>query len=288
MNQLRQMSVFARIVEAGSISAAADAMELSKSVVSQHLKALEEGLGVTLLKRTTRRQTLTEVGRSFYKQCKQLNDIAEDAWTQAQNALSLPKGRVRITAPHALMDALIVPAIAAVLKDYPALQPELISNDQQLNLDAEDIDLAIRVGPSPDSSMKQKRIGHFHDVICGLPELISQGINHDTPYIANQWQSSNIEHHLTHKTTGSLIALKVRPQCRTNSFHTCFSLIEEGVGIGIVPEFLLKGAGSALREAYPEYQLPENAVYGVFPFAGQMPINVKICLDAIEAHLRFS
>ena len=102
MSRLRQMSVFAHIIEAGSITAAADSLKISKSVVSQHLKSLETELGVPLLKRTTRRQTLTAAGERFYEQCRRLNDVADTAWTEAQETLQEPQGKVRITAPNAL------------------------------------------------------------------------------------------------------------------------------------------------------------------------------------------
>lgn len=134
MYRLRQMSAFAHIVEAGSISAAAEQLGLSKSVVSQHLKLLEDELGVTLLKRTTRRQSLTEAGNTFYLQCKQINDLANSAWTTAKDLQMIPQGKLRITAPNALMANLITPVIAEMMQAYPQLQPELISSDVQLDL----------------------------------------------------------------------------------------------------------------------------------------------------------
>lgn len=154
MNRLRQMSIFAHIVEQGSVSTAADKLELSKSVVSQHLKMLEQELGITLLKRTTRRQSLTEIGEQFYQSCKNINLIADTAWDNTRQHQTEPSGRIRITAPHALMDTLIAPVIADLIKLYPKLRPELINDDQRLDFMQHDIDLAIRVGHSPDSTLK--------------------------------------------------------------------------------------------------------------------------------------
>ena len=173
MNQLRQMSLFARVVEAGSISAAAAQLELSKSVVSQHLKALEQELGVVLLKRTTRRQHLTEAGQTFYERCRALNQVAEEAWAEVQQRTGELKGRIRLTAPDALMAPLIAPLVAELLKVSPGLQPELIASDAQLDLMQQQIDLAIRVGESPDSQLRQRRIGEFRDVLCAAPSLIT-------------------------------------------------------------------------------------------------------------------
>lgn len=92
MNRLRQMAIFAHVVETGSVSAAADKLNVSKSVVSQHLKTLENELGMVLMKRTTRRQTLTDVGEQFYLKCKELNSIAESAWDIASDYQTEPQG----------------------------------------------------------------------------------------------------------------------------------------------------------------------------------------------------
>jgi len=158
MNRLRQMSVFAYIVETGSITAAAESLDLSKSVVSQHLKSLETELGIILLKRTTRRQALTSAGKHFYKSCKELNQVANHAWLEAQETLTVPQGHIRITAPNALMETLVTPVIGKLLQQYPKLELELISNDHHLDLLSAGIDLAIRVGASRESMLKQRRV----------------------------------------------------------------------------------------------------------------------------------
>ncbi|WP_293266672.1 LysR family transcriptional regulator [Neptunomonas sp.] len=285
MNQLRYMSVFARIVEEGSITAAAEALHLSKSVVSQQLKALENELGILLLKRTTRRQTLTNAGESFYQQCKALNDIAETAWQQAKDTLETPQGSIRITAPDALMSSIIAPAIGHIIKKYPLLAPELISNDQHLDLPADNIDLAIRVGPSAISSMKQKRIGHFRDVLCATPAFIESGVDQQSIYIANTWQSAQICHTFTHKKTNSSFVFSTRARCKADSFNICLALIHESAGIGIIPDFLFKQITASLSEVYPSFQLPENSVYALHPYSNKVPLNVTLCLAAIENKL---
>ena len=284
MNQLRHMAVFAHIVESGSITGAAETLDLSKSVVSQHLKALEQSLGITLLKRTTRRQMLTAAGRDFYEHCKSLNQIADQAWQQAQQVLEVPKGNIRITAPNALMDTLVAPAIAELLIEYPLLEPELISSDAQLDLMADNIDLAIRVGPSSDSNIKQRRMGEFRDVLCGKAQLLRSTALEDIPYIANSWQGKQIEHEFRPvEITGKEVqTYSTQARCISNSFHTCVSLIEAGTGIGLIPDFrLAKPQHSTLVKVFPNRQLPLNPVYALHTFNKQMPLNVQVCLDAI-------
>lgn len=282
MNRLRQMSIFAHIVDEGSISSAASSLQLSKSVISQHLKLLELELGVTLLKRTTRRQTLTSVGKLFYIKCKDLNNIADSAWLDIQENVETPKGNIRITAPNALMEILITPAIGKLLQLYPQLDPELISNDDHLNLSTHDIDLAIRVGHSNNSNLKQKRIGEFRDVLCGVASTAQSSKKvEELPYISNVWQGKNIIHEFTSKLQPT-IHYKNEARCITNSFHSCLSLIKAGAGIGIIPDFYMPFIKPNLERILPNHQLPVNPVYAIHPYGKQIPLSVKTCLNAIE------
>ena len=298
MNQLRHMSVFAHIVETGSITNAAESLQLSKSVVSQHLKALEQELGVTLLKRTTRRQSLTSAGIDFFEHCKALNCIAEKAWLQAQEVLAVPKGNIRITAPNALMETLVAPAIGLLMQRYPLLKPELISSDHKLDLIGENIDLAIRVGHSIDSTIKQRRIGDFRDVLCSQKPILNPEQNYkdltDAAYIANAWQGKHIEHtfkenkgkeNKSKDNAGNEFHFKTEARCRANSFYTCLTLIKSGAGMGLIPDFKLASIKPALHEVFPNYQLSANPVYALYTYDKQLPLSLKVCLTAIEQQL---
>jgi len=282
MNNLRHMSVFARIVESGSISAAAEALNLSKSVVSQHLKTLEADLGVPLLKRTTRRQTLTPAGETFYAKCRQLNQLAQDAWEEAQRTQSEPSGKIRITAPHALMSELVAPALAPILLRWPRLKLELQASDEQLDLMAENIDLAIRVGTSSASNLKQRRLGEFRDQLCGTADAVAAT---RPGYIANHWQEVQIRHRLTHTDSGEVKVFEADTLCRTDSLHSCRALLEAGAGVGILPDFIFRQC-STLVPFWPGYQLPPNPIYALHPFRQNLPRGVEVCLEAIEIALQ--
>lgn len=285
MNNLRQMSVFARIVESGSISAAAEALELSKSVVSQHLKTLETELGVPLLKRTTRRQTLTPAGEAFYAKCQQLNQLAQDAWDEAQRTQSEPAGKIRITAPHALMGPLIAPVIGELMQRYPNIEPELIASDEQQNLMQEGIDLAIRVGRSPESSYRQRRIGAFRDILCGSAAYVSRTALTSMRYIANRWQGKQIRHELSHQSGKSSQVLQFTPTCTVDSVYTTLALLESGAGIGLIPNFLLSNRSHGLAEVLPNHQLNEVPIFAVHPYQAGLPRAADVVLEAIEARL---
>ena len=277
------MYVFSQVAAAGSISKGAECLGLSKSVVSQHLKALEEELGVVLIKRTTRLQHLTSVGEQFYLKCQKMNQICEGAWDEVRQNQDVPRGRLRITSSHALMSSLVAPAAGHLLKEYVELNIELITNDHHLDLMSEDVDLAIRVGGSGDSNLRQRRIGHFRDVLC-----INQSANisapEQVPYIANHWQGRQVQHHFCHRHTQETQVLAFQPRCTADSFNTCLGLIHQGDGMGIIPEFIYHRQ-EGLKEVLPEYQLPVVDVYALHPFQGKPPVGISMCLRLIEQHL---
>lgn len=284
MKKLRHMSVFAHIVEAGSITRAAEKLQLSKSVVSQHLKALELDLGVLLIKRSTRKHVLTSAGKGFYESCKEINKITDSAWQLAQESIEVPKGFIKITAPNALMDVVIAPAIGKLLKQYPLLEPELISGDSHLNLMSDNIDLAIRVGRSQASNIKQRRIGEFRDVLCGQHDMLQKETIDNVIYIANTWQGKHISHQFSCKDSSKML-YETTAQCRANSFYSCLALIKEGAGIGLIPDFQFNRIKPSLCEVFPDFELPINQVYALYPYDKHLPLSVKVCIEAIENHL---
>lgn len=284
MKKSHHMSMFAHIVEEGSITRAAESLQLSKSVVSQHLKTLEQELGVLLIKRSTRKHILTSAGKEFYESCKEINKVTEMAWNRAQESIDIPKGLIKITAPNALMDVIIAPAIGKLLKKYPLLEPELISGDDNLNLMSNNIDLAIRVGRSQGSNLKQRRIGKFRDVLCGNKTLLSKGEIDPSVYIANKWQGKHISHHFTDLAGNSTI-YEATAQCRANSFYSCLALIKEGAGIGIIPDFQFNRIKPLLGEVFPKLKLPINQVYVLYPYDNHLPLSLRLCIESIEAEL---
>ncbi len=284
MKKLRHMEIFAHIVETGSITRAAESLQLSKSVVSQNLKVLEQNLGVLLIKRSTRKHNLTSAGKAFYESCKAINTMTDLAWNQAQESLEVPTGLIKITAPHALMDVIIAPAIGQLLQKYPLLEAELINSDEHVDLMSEDIDLAIRVGQSKASDIKQRKIGEFRDVLCCSHSLYLQENNTDTAYIANTWQPSNINHKF-YDAEGNITPFEAKVKCRANSFYSCLALIKEGAGIGLIPDFQFTRMQPPLYEVFPKLQLQQNQVYALHTYNKHLPASVKVCIEAIEDKL---
>ncbi|CED57844.1 HTH-type transcriptional regulator, LysR family [Aliivibrio wodanis] len=287
MNKLKQMTLFMTIVETGSITKAAEKLELSKSVISQHIKQLEADLGLPLLKRTTRKQSLTASGEHFYLQCCEMHRLAEKAWSDILHQQEFPQGKLTVTAPHALMNDIIIPALSSVFSAHKDVKLNLIAHDGQLDLMQEDIDLAIRVGESKLSNLKQKRIGTIQDVLCiakDYPEFTIDSIE-VLPYIANHWQPKNISHQLVNTTTQSSRVIHFTATHQVNTVQNSLALIKNGLGIGLLPEFIYLQHQDELRTVLPTFEMKASNVYALHPFHGQIPISVRMAIDAIESAL---
>ncbi|WP_104398792.1 LysR family transcriptional regulator [Vibrio penaeicida] len=282
MDRFRQMTLFMNIVEEGSITKAANRLDLSKSVLSQHLKQLESDLKTTLLKRTTRKQVLTVAGQKFYDHCREMHSIANLAWEEVQEQQTEPSGKLTLTAPNALMESVVVPALVDVFTSYKNVSLDLICSDQQLDLMEHDIDLAVRVGFSKDSNYKQKRIGEFTDILCRSKKTITQ--SHKPPYIANHWQGQKIVHQMAHNQTGVSKEMAFTPTHRTNTVYQTKSLISKGMGIGLIPDILID-AKDELVPVIENYHLAPTPVFVLHPFKSAVPISVSVAMNAIETSL---
>lgn len=292
MNKARYMTLFMHVVSSGSITNAAEKLDVSKSVVSHQLKLLEQELGVTLLKRTTRKQQLTSAGEAFYQDCCELYNITESAWLQAKEAQQAPQGRLKISAPHALMNSLIIPALGKAFRDNNQLKLDLISSDEHQDLMHEDIDLAIRVGFSQASNLKQKRLGRFRDQLCQsrrypLLNNPSPQVLEQTAYIANAWQGKHIQHQVSAINEDAKIKLSFTKVHQANNLQSCIELIEQGFGIGIVPDFICRRYKDTLISAQPDLQLEETPIYALHPYQGATPIAIKVAISHIEDALTY-
>ncbi|QDQ26868.1 LysR family transcriptional regulator [Chitinimonas arctica] len=177
MNDLKPYAVFAEVVAAGSMSAAARRLGLTPSAVSQTISALERQSGVNLLHRSTRRLTLTEAGERCYPHCLRLLQAANAAAESLERARDAPSGELRIAAPLGF-GAHVAPALAPVLAEWPQLRLSLIVDDALINLIDSRIDIALRVGELPDSSWIGRKLCDMETVLCASPAYLER---HGTP-----------------------------------------------------------------------------------------------------------
>ncbi|GGY63867.1 LysR family transcriptional regulator [Pseudoduganella albidiflava] len=178
MDKLRSMEVFIAAVDAGSFAGAAQRCAMSAVMVGKHIRALEQMLGAALLTRTTRRQALTEIGRRYAEQCRAILAQIGAAESVAEAMRAAPRGLVKATAPVSFGAQWLSPAIAEYLARYPDVTVDLSLNDRTVDLVEEGFDIAVRIGPLPDSTLVARPLKPYGMAICASPAYLER---HGTP-----------------------------------------------------------------------------------------------------------
>ena len=188
MDDLKPLAVFAEVVDAGSMSAAARRLGMSPSAVSQTIRGLEQHGGVTLLHRSTRKLALTEAGERYYPHCQRMLEAARAAAQSLQQARDAPTGELRVSAPVGFATH-IAPALAPLLAEAAQLRLRLLVDDAMIDLIDARIDVAIRVGRLADSSWIARRLCDFEMILCAAPDYVERMGAPATPQHlpAHQW-----------------------------------------------------------------------------------------------------
>ena len=174
MDRLRAIEVFVTVVEENSFSAAARKMNISPSSVSRIVQDLEADLKILLLKRTTRKFTLTNTGRSYFEDCKKIIQNLSDAEMTARASYNLPVGQLKVSAPEMFGAVYVTPIIAEFLSKYPEISISAVFNDRVEDIVDKNIDIAIRIGELGDSGLMAKKIASVSWIICGSPSYFDK------------------------------------------------------------------------------------------------------------------
>jgi DNA-binding transcriptional LysR family regulator len=181
MNRLESMAVFVSVAAAGSLSAASRELRMPLPTVSRKVSELEAHLNAKLLVRSTRRLVLTDVGETYLQACKRILDEVADAERGASGEYNAPHGELALTAPVLFGRLHVLPIAAEFLKHQPRVDMRFLFADRPLNLLEEHLDLAVRIGDLPDSSMIAVKVGQVRSVVCGSPAYLKE---HGTPRTA--------------------------------------------------------------------------------------------------------
>jgi DNA-binding transcriptional LysR family regulator len=283
--------LFARIVEAGSFSLAAQRFDLPKSTVSRRISLLEASLGERLLQRTTRKLVLTEFGTSLLEHARKLADQVEAAEALAQHRQAAPSGKLRISVPHDFANVGMTELIPRFTERYPAVSLELDLSPRRVDLVAEGFDIAIRMGDLPeDSTLAARRVAVEHMGLYaapaylarrGLPEHPDDLLQHDALCILSR-SGGPAPWELQRGKVGWKRALRAR--LTANSPELLARMACSGMGIAassdlFVASYLEKGE---LVRVLPEWEMPVATGWAVFPGRRLMPAKTRVFLDMME------
>lgn len=291
MDRALEMQVFCAVVDKGSFVGAADPLEMSKAAISRYISGLEERLGARLLHRTTRRLSLTDEGRQFYHQAKEVLAMMDAAEEAVSSAAPEPVGVLRVNAPLSFGVLHLAPIWADFMKAHPKIELDISLNDRLVDLVEEGFDAAVRIARMENSSLVGRRLASTRMRLCASPAYLQ---NH-TPVL----ELADVAEHkvvaYTNFASGSewvfegplgSQSVRTRSVVRCNNGDTCRSIALAGGGISLQPSFMVAGdlRSGALVEVLPEYRSIELGIYVVYPSRKHLPPKVKALVSFLAEH----
>jgi DNA-binding transcriptional LysR family regulator len=281
MDRLAAMQTFIAVVDSGSISAAAARLGVGQPAVSKSLAALEAHLGVPLLLRSTRGSALTEAGRRFLSHARAVLDEAEAAEAAARDEAAALRGILRIAAPPAYANEVVIPALGAFRERHPAIMLDLILDDRRVDLLGEGIELALRGGAIADSAIVARRIDRPPRLVAASPawcearavpthprELLAQDWIEYAPWSGTAWR-------FTRGAASEGVA--VTPTLRVSAAEALRVALLAGLGCAIVSERMVQRdlAAGALVRLLPGWNLPAGEMWLLSPAGRRMSARAR-------------
>src|SRR3712207_2547014 len=241
------MHAFRRVIELGSFRAAARDLGRSNAAVSKQVSDLEAELGATLIARTTRRLSLTEVGQAYYERCARLLDDLMETETAVASLQAAPRGLLRVNAPMSFGLLHLARVMPAYIQRCPEVRVDLVMNDRAVDLLEEGCDVAVRVRTSlPDSSLIARRLAPVRRVLCAAPEYLERHGHPERPEdlvrhrcLIYSLSTSPDQWIFAPRTEGQLVTVKVPPYFIANSSIALREALLAGSGIAVVSTFLV-------------------------------------------------
>jgi DNA-binding transcriptional LysR family regulator len=291
MDRLTSLTVFVQVADSGGFSAAGRRLNMSTTMVSNHVQALEDRLGARLLNRTTRKVSLTEVGKAYYDRCTQILADLEAADDIAGALQSTPRGTLRIyTATHIV--PFIAPVVAGFLSSYPDVKVDLTMGERTIDLIDEGFDVAIRLTPPPDSSLIVRSLATWRHVLCCSPAYLEK---HGPLRQLSELANHNCVRHVLYPYEDGWhfvdrqdmpASVRISGNLISNSGDMLRTAALQGVGICLAPGFLISDdlkAGRLVR-LLAEYRPVEFAMTAVYPHRHHLSAKVRSFIDLLAQH----
>ncbi|MBB1199702.1 LysR family transcriptional regulator [Enterobacteriaceae bacterium 89] len=290
IDRLELMRTFIRIIEAGSLSAAALQLGTTQATVSRRLQSLETLLGAKLILRTTHAMKLTDDGERCYQHARRV----VDSWLALEDDLQLagdnPVGVLRIRAPHAFGQQQLLDPLVDFLQRYPQLSVEWMLNDKTVDFLSDNIDCAIRVGAEVDPATVSVQLAEVPRSLIISPALLKKYAQPDSPEQLSSlpWiaVSTFYQHEVTlrHQQTAEVATIALQPRLSTDSIYVARNSVLAGLGVALVSSWTVEEdiAEGRLIELLPEWEAPALPVHLVYPWARYYPARLRKFLDLMR------
>jgi len=287
---LDDILVFVKVAQFESITRAARSLGMPISTVSRRLSVLESALGVSLLRRTTRRVMLTAQGREYFSQCQEPLNLLQEAEQVLTHAQKRPEGLLRITVPVILSQEPFLNFISAFMKGQTGIRVELVVTNLLLDLIAENIDVALRVGELQDSSVVARRLGTIVYCLVAAPEYLKARTLPAEPadlkaHDCVVFNAKNNERDWDLVSGRRRVRIRVSGPAATRDINSARAFVHRGHGIGLAPstycdEAIAKGKLLRVLPKWTSSPIPVFALYSSRKF---LPLRLSVFLDALAA-----
>jgi len=294
MDIFKAMAIFIRVVDTGSLTAAAAECDLSPTMVGNHLQALEDRLGTRLINRTTRRQNLTEFGKAYYERCIEILGLVGDADALALETQTSPTGRLRVTASVTFGTERLVPALADYTVRYPKVDLDLVITDTVVDLAEDGFEAAIRIGNLQSSDLIARPLAPYKLMICaapsylaarGEPRLPADLAQHEclaySYSLRSEWKSAPAAWRMTGPE--GEISVPITGRMQVDSAQGLRRAALAGMGIVMLPEIMLSediDAGHLVR-LLPEYTPPVRPLNLIYLRDHRMSRKLRSFVDFV-------
>ncbi len=293
MDRLHLMTVFVAVAEAQGFAAAGRRLAMSPPAVTRAIATLEERLGVTLLQRTTRHVRVTEAGFRYLEDARRILQEVDTADEAAAGINAEPRGHLTVTAPVLFGQKYVMPGIVDYLQRYPDTEVDAVFLDRVVNLLEEGIDVGIRIGALPDSSMRAVRVGSVRIVVCAAPEYIQReglleqpgGLDQHT-IIASS--AGNLSHDWRFEHEGKQQVVRVNPRVTVTTNDAAISAARQGFGITRLLSYQVADdvASGSLKILLPRFESPALPVHIVHREGRLASTKVRAFIDLMAERLR--
>ena len=293
MQNLTDIAVFVQVVDSGSFTAAAERLELTRSVVSKYISRLEDRLKVRLLNRTTRRLSLTEAGQIFYERSQFGLGEIEAAEAEVAKLQATPRGRLKINAPMSFGILHIAPAMTDFQRQNPEVQLDINLDDRQIDLVEQGYDVAVRIAELPDSSMVATPLAPCHHVVCASSDYVER---HGAPRTPDDLRKHNILSYRYQDSPnewrflspdGRYSSVPVTGSIEMNNSLALRQAVLGGAGIMLTPTFIVGKdiAAGRLLKLLPDYRAKEVTIYAVYAGRRHLSPKVRAFIDYMKKRL---
>ena len=273
------VELFLQVVESGNLTEAAERLNLTRSAVGKGLARLEARLGTCLLQRSTRRQRLTEDGQAYYEHCLRALAELEAAESVLESGRQQPRGRLRVSVPLAFGHHYAAPALWALLDRYPELEIDLCFSDRMIDLVQEGFDIAVRIGPLPDTDrLSARRLGQQVMGLAASPA-----------YLQRKGAIESIEDLAAHRGIAYRSNTAQRSRLVSPLILDDLQAVADaaiaGVGLAWLPSWLIAhyALRGQLQAVLPSYREQPAPIHVIWPTAAHMPAKTRCAIDALVA-----